>query len=44
MPLTERLDNGAVAELNARVDVDGEEPADVAWEFLVEEGYVTGGQ
>lgn len=44
MPLTERLDNDTMAELNARVDVDGEEPADVAWEFLVDEGYVTGDQ
>lgn len=39
-PLTERLDNETMAELNARVDVDGEEPADVAWDFLLEEGYV----
>ncbi|GGE74048.1 glycine betaine ABC transporter substrate-binding protein [Nesterenkonia cremea] len=44
MPLTERLDNDTMAGLNAQVDVDGEEPADVAWEFLLEEGYVTEGQ
>lgn len=40
IPLTERLDNETMAELNARVDVDGEEPGDVAWDFLVEEGYL----
>ena len=40
-PLTERLDNDTMAALNARVDVDGEEPVDVAWDFLLEEGCVT---
>lgn len=40
-PLTERLDNETMAILNARVDVDGEEPADVAWDFLIEEGFIT---
>lgn len=40
-PLTERLDNDTMAALNARVDVDGEEPVDVAWDFLLEEGFVT---
>lgn len=39
-PLTERLDNDTMAELNARVDVEGQEPSDVAWEFLLDEGYV----
>lgn len=39
--LTEQLDNETMAELNARVDVDGEEPADVAWDYLVEEGFIT---
>lgn len=42
-PLTERLDNETMANLNARVDTDGEEPADVAWDFLVEEGFITEG-
>lgn len=42
-PLTERLDNETMSELNARVDVDGEEPADVAWDFLVQEGLVSEG-
>lgn len=40
-PLTERLDNETMATLNAQVDVDGEEPVDVAWEFLLDEGFVT---
>lgn len=40
-PLAERLDNETMAILNARVDVDGEEPADVAWDFLIEEGFIT---
>src|SRR5699024_1354066 len=40
-PLSEHLDNETMAELNARVDVDGEEPADVAWDYLVEEGFIT---
>ena len=40
-PLTERLDNETMAALNERVDVHGEEPADVAWNFLLEEGFIT---
>jgi osmoprotectant transport system substrate-binding protein len=40
-PLTQRLDNETMALLNQRVDVDGMEPAQVAWDFLVEEGFVT---
>lgn len=39
--LTERLDNDAMSRLNQRVDVDGAEPALVAWEWLVEEGLVS---
>lgn len=42
-PLTERLDNDTMRELNARVDVDGEEPADVAWDYLVDQGLITDG-
>lgn len=41
--LTERLDNETMARLNQRVDVDGEEPAKVAWDFLLEEGFITEG-
>jgi osmoprotectant transport system substrate-binding protein len=40
-PLTQRLDNETMARLNQQVDVDGREPAEVAWEFLLEEGFVT---
>lgn len=40
-PLTESLDNETMAELNARVDTAGEEPADVAWDYLVEAGFIT---
>ena len=40
-PITEALDNDTMAALNARVDVDGEEPVDVAWDFLIEEGLIT---
>src|SRR5699024_12796086 len=40
-PLSEHLDNETMAELNARVDVDGEETDDDAWDYLVEEGFIT---
>ncbi|WP_414601888.1 glycine betaine ABC transporter substrate-binding protein [Micrococcus sp.] len=36
-----RLDNETAAELNARIDVYGEEPVDVAWDWLVAEGLLT---
>lgn len=40
-PLTRALDNDVARELNARVDVDGEDPHDVARDWLVEEGFIT---
>ena len=40
-PVTARLDNETAARLNARVDVDGEEPTQVAWDWLREEGLIT---
>ena len=40
-PVTARLDNATAARLNARVDVDGEEPTQVAWDWLREEGLIT---
>ncbi|HEY1132957.1 MAG TPA: glycine betaine ABC transporter substrate-binding protein [Nocardioides sp.] len=40
-PMTEKLTDEVLLELNARVDVDGEEPAEVAYEWLEEEGFVT---
>jgi len=36
------LDNVRMAELNAKVSAEGEDPADVAREFLVEEGLIGG--
>lgn len=35
-----KLTNETMLELNARVDVDGEDPAEVARDWLVEEGFV----
>lgn len=40
-PVTERLTDEVMLDLNARVDVDGEEPADVAFDWLQEEGFVS---
>ncbi|GAA2255224.1 glycine/betaine ABC transporter substrate-binding protein [Streptomyces ruber] len=39
-PVTGRLDNDVARRLNARVDVDGEDPHQVALEWMVEEGFV----
>jgi osmoprotectant transport system substrate-binding protein len=39
--ITPLLTDELLIELNARVDVDGEEPADVALDWLVSEGLVT---
>jgi osmoprotectant transport system substrate-binding protein len=39
-PVTEKLTNEVLLELNARVDVEGQEPAQVAYDWLVEEGFV----
>ena len=35
------LTNDALLEMNAAVDVDGREPADVAFEWLVDQGFIT---
>ena len=40
-PISERLTNEVMTELNRQVDVDGKEPADVARDWLVSEGFVT---
>jgi len=40
-PVTDRLTNDVLLELNAQVDVDGREPADVAYEWLRSEGFVS---
>ncbi|WP_291480511.1 glycine betaine ABC transporter substrate-binding protein [Corynebacterium sp.] len=41
-PVSEKLDDETLIDLNARVDVDGEEPTDVAWDWLRDEGFVEG--
>lgn len=41
-PVSEKLTNDVLLELNAKVDVDGEDPADVAFEWLTQEGLVEG--
>lgn len=40
-PVSEELTNEVLLELNAEIDVDGREPADVAFDWLVAEGFVT---
>lgn len=42
-PLADELTNDVMVELNMRVDVDGEDPAQVARDFLVEKGLVSEG-
>lgn len=42
-PLTRRLDNDVARELNAKVDVGGEDPHQVALEWMVTEGFVREG-
>ncbi|WP_221357337.1 glycine betaine ABC transporter substrate-binding protein [Streptomyces beigongshangae] len=42
-PVTERLDNEVARELNARVDVDGEDPHAVALDWMKTEGFVKEG-
>ena len=39
-PITEKLDNETLEELNAAVDVDGESPEDVARQFLRDNGFL----
>ena len=40
-PVAEKLTNEVLLELNADVDVNGREPADVAYDWLKKEGFVT---
>ncbi|MER6713815.1 MULTISPECIES: glycine betaine ABC transporter substrate-binding protein [unclassified Streptomyces] len=42
-PVTARLNNAVAQELNAKVDVDGEDPHQVALDWMVEEGLVREG-
>jgi osmoprotectant transport system substrate-binding protein len=39
-PVTKKLDNTVAQELNAKVDVDGEDPHQVALEWMKEQGFV----
>ncbi|MFD4294489.1 glycine betaine ABC transporter substrate-binding protein [Rhodococcus sp. NPDC058505] len=40
-PISARLTNEEISELNRQVDVDGREPADVARQWLADQGFVT---
>ncbi|MBF6226305.1 glycine betaine ABC transporter substrate-binding protein [Nocardia abscessus] len=40
-PISQRLTNETITELNRQVDVDGREPADVARDWMVAQGFVT---
>ncbi|MFC8421355.1 glycine betaine ABC transporter substrate-binding protein [Streptomyces sp. NPDC057236] len=42
-PVTAKLDNTVAQDLNAKVDVDGEDPHQVALDWMVEEGFVKEG-
>lgn len=42
-PVTEALDNTMAQELNAKVDVEGQDPHQVALDWLLEEGFVKTG-
>ncbi|MFC4126704.1 glycine betaine ABC transporter substrate-binding protein [Nocardia rhizosphaerae] len=42
-PISARLTNEVITELNRRVDIDGNEPAEVARDWMVAEGLVTAG-
>jgi len=41
-PVATKLTNGVIAKLNREVDVDGREPADVAHDWLVQQGFLAG--
>ncbi|WP_063023975.1 glycine betaine ABC transporter substrate-binding protein [Nocardia niwae] len=40
-PISQRLTNEVITELNRQVDVDGREPAEVARDWMVAQGFVT---
>ncbi|GAA3303289.1 glycine betaine ABC transporter substrate-binding protein [Streptomyces cinereospinus] len=42
-PITKKLNNSVAQSLNAKVDVDGEDPHQVALDWLVQEGFVREG-
>ena len=39
--ITEKMNNETFQELNLKVDVDGQDPSDVAYEWMVEEGFIS---
>jgi osmoprotectant transport system substrate-binding protein len=39
--LTATLTDQVMQTLNARADVDGDEPADIARDYLIEQGFIT---
>ena len=41
-PVTKKLTNEVLLKLNAQIDVNGDEPADVAFQWLKKEGFLTG--
>lgn len=40
-PVAAKLTNDVLLDLNARIDVNGEEPGDVAYDWLKQEGFIT---
>ncbi|MFJ9523091.1 glycine betaine ABC transporter substrate-binding protein [Kitasatospora sp. NPDC101801] len=42
-PVSARLDNTVAQRLNSKVDVDGEDPRQVARDWLIEQGFITAG-
>ena len=41
LPGFSELDNETLQELNAQVDVEGREPVDVAFDWMVSEGFIS---
>ncbi|MHC3003972.1 glycine betaine ABC transporter substrate-binding protein [Gordonia metallireducens] len=39
-PVSTKLTDSVMQELNGRIDIDGEDPADVAYDWLKEEGFI----
>lgn len=39
-PVSEKLTDETLIDLNAQIDVEGREPADVAFEWLKSEGFI----
>ena len=39
-PVTKKLTDDVMIDLNAKVDVEGREPAEVAHEWLVQQGFL----